>query len=60
MKLVSKTRYGLKVHKVEGEAKTPYQRLLNSGMLSESEEQELSAIYSYLNPVSLLKQISEN
>ena len=60
MKLVSKTRHGAKVHKVYEEAKTPYQRLVESGVLTESKIQELTAIYSYLNPVSLLHQINEN
>lgn len=59
MKLVSKTRHGAKVHKVYDTAKTPYHRLIESGVLTESKRQELAAIYNYLNPVSLLKQINE-
>ena len=60
MKLVSKTRHGAKVHKVYDTARTPYQRLLEVGVLTEAKRQELAAIYHGLNPVSLLKQINEN
>jgi len=60
MKLVAKTRHGAKVHKVYDTARTPYQRLLESGVLTEAKQQELAAIYHGLNPVTLLKQINEN
>jgi len=60
MKLVSKTRHGARVHKVYDAARTPYQRLLEAGVLTEAKRQELAAIYHGLNPVSLLKQINEN
>jgi hypothetical protein len=60
MKLMSKTRHGAKVHKVYDTARTPYQRLLQSGVLTEAKQQELAAMYYGLNPVSLLKQINEN
>lgn len=60
MKLVSKTRHGAKVHKVYDTAKTPYQRLLESGVLTETKQQELAATYHDLNPVLLLKQINES
>ena len=60
MKLVSKTRHGAKVHKVYDMAQTPYQRLLEAGVLTEAKQQELAAIYYGLNPVLLLKQIKEN
>ncbi|MFW0859803.1 MAG: integrase catalytic domain-containing protein [Dehalococcoidia bacterium] len=60
MKLVSKTRHGAKVHKVYHRARTPYQRLLETGVLTEAMQQELAAIYRWLNPVLLLKQINEN
>jgi len=48
------------VHKVYDRARTPYQRLLESGVLTEGKQQELAATYYGLNPVSLLKQINEN
>jgi len=60
MKLVSKTRHGARVYKVYDAAQTPYQRLLETGALTETKQQELAAIYYGLNPVSLLKQINEN
>jgi len=60
MKLVAKTRHGAKVHKVYDTARTPYQRLLASGVLTEAKQQELASIYHGLNPALLLKQINEN
>ncbi len=60
MKLVSKTRHGAKVHKVYETARTPYQRLLEAGVLTEAKQAELLAIYSGINPVTLLKQINFN
>jgi len=60
MKLVSKTRYGAKVNKVYDTARTPYQRLLEAGVLTEVKQQELAATYHGLNPVRLLKQINSN
>ncbi len=60
MKLGSKTRHGARVHKVYGTAQTPYQRLLQSGALSEAKRAEMAAIYHGLNPVTLLKQINTN
>jgi len=60
MKLVSKTRHGAKVNKVYDKAQTPYQRLLRSGVLTETKRQELTATYYKLNPVHLMKQINEN
>jgi len=38
MKLVSKTRHGAKVHKVYDTAQTPYQRLLEAGVLTEAKK----------------------
>ena len=60
MKLVTKTRHGAKVHKVYDEARTPYQRLLESSVLTEAKRGELAAVYHGLNPVMLLKQINGN
>ena len=60
MKLVSKTRHGAKVNKVYDTARTPYQRLLEAGMLTIAKQQELAATYHGLNPVRLLKQINSN
>jgi hypothetical protein len=60
MKLVSKTRHGARVHKVYDTAQTPYQRLLECGVLSQNKRTELAAIYGGLNPVRLLSQINAN
>jgi hypothetical protein len=60
MKLVSKTRHGAKVHKVYDTAQTPYQRLVQSGVLTEAKKTELAVTYHGLNPVNLLKQINDN
>ena len=60
MKLIAKTRHGVKVHKVYDTARTPYQRLLEAGVLAEAKQQELAAVYHGLNPVLLLQQINEN
>ena len=45
MKLVAKSRQGAKVRKAYDTARTPYQRLLESGMLSEAKQHELAATY---------------
>ena len=54
------TRDGARVHKVYEAAQTPYQRLLQSAVLSESKQIELAATYYKLNPAQLLKQINSN
>jgi len=58
MKLMSKTRRGAKVHKVYDTARTPYQRLLDSGVLIPAKRTELAATYGGLNPVLLLGQLN--
>ena len=60
MKLVSKTRDGAKVHKVYDLPRTPYQRLLEAGVLSESKRQELATIYHGLNPALLKRQLEDH
>ena len=60
MKLVSKTRNGARVHKVYDKAKTPYQRLLEAGTITEAKQTELAATYRGLNPVLLLQQLNGN
>jgi len=60
MKLVTKTRHGAKVHKVYDTARTPYQRLLEAGVLTETKKQGLATTYYGLNPVLLLRQINGN
>jgi hypothetical protein len=58
MKLLSKTRLGAKVHKVYDMARTPYQRLLESGTLTPAKRAELAATYGGLNPALLLSQLN--
>jgi hypothetical protein len=56
-KLISKTRHGARVHKIYDTARTPYQRLLSSEVLTEENKRQLSKVYNALNPVTLRKQI---
>ena len=60
MKLVHKSRHGARVHKVYDTAQTPYQRLLSTGILSETKAQELASTYHHLNPALLRRQINQN
>ena len=60
MKLVAKTRYGAKVHRVYDMAQTPYQRALKSADITDAKKAELCSIYAHLNPVKLLQQINGN
>ena len=60
LKPVSKTRNGARGHKVYDTVQTPYQRLLQSNMLTEAKKVEPAGINSRLNPVKLLKQINDN
>ena len=57
MKLKKKTRTSSKVHKSYDRARTPLQRLRESGILKEERAQELKTIHKALDPVALLKQI---
>jgi len=57
LKLIGKTRHGAKVRKLYDTARTPYQRLITSGALTDQKKQELERIYAFLNPVMLLKQV---
>ncbi|MFQ5875036.1 MAG: transposase family protein [Dehalococcoidia bacterium] len=59
MKLQHKTRHGAKVHKVYDTARTPYQRLLESGVLSTQQRDELAKLCHTLNPVQLLAHINQ-
>lgn len=59
LKLVAKSRHGAKVHKVYDTARTPYQRLANSGVLTEEKKRQLASVYSALNPIKLLAQVRQ-
>jgi hypothetical protein len=56
-KIVHKERVGAKVTKRYDVAKTPYQRLLQAGVLEEAERLSLEQEYQSLNPVRLKSQI---
>jgi len=57
MKLVSKEREGSKVKKRYDQAKTPYQRVLESEQVSEEVKARLRQQYGLLNPMALLRQM---
>ena len=56
-KLIEKIRNGAKVKKTYDEAKTPYQRLIDSGILTSENQKKLEALYESLNPMQLRRQI---
>lgn len=59
MKLESKTRIGGRLKKVHDDPKTPYQRLLDSGHLTDEEQQRLKEEYKSINPFGLKRQLDE-
>lgn len=58
-KLISKERVGAKVIKRYDVAKTPYQRLLEAGVLEEAGQLSLEMEYRSLNPVLLKSKIED-
>src|SRR5437016_6386367 len=59
MKLLSKQREGKKVRYVYDSAKTPLQRLLQSGVLSAQKQQELLEVAHALDPIRLFEQLEQ-
>ena len=59
MKLLSKQREGKKVRYVYDPAKTPLQRLLQSGVLPAQKQQELTEVAEILDPIGLLNQLEQ-
>jgi transposase InsO family protein len=59
-RLLSKERVGSKVRKRYDEPKTPYRRLLATGVLDEAKQAELRDLYERLNPVRLQTRIDES
>lgn len=59
MKLKKKTRIGAKIKKEYDKAKTPYQRLMESGQLTLKQQVELANRKSKLNPFKLRKEMDE-
>lgn len=59
MKLESKTRVGGKIVKVWDKPKTPYHRLLDSGVLTTAQSTKLINTYELLNPFELKKELEK-
>lgn len=59
MKLVSKERVGAKIVKKYDEPKTPYQRLIESGYLSNDQKRSLIKTYNTLNPYFLRQELDK-
>jgi len=57
MKLVSKERIGGSIKRKYATPKTPYQRLMDSGQISEQARKQLEAVYLSLNPAQLKRSI---
>ena len=57
-KLVRKERVGPKVTKHYDVARTPYQRLLKSGVLEAAKREELALLYRTLDPIRLQRRIA--
>ena len=57
MKLKEKVRVGGKIHRKYEKPATPYQRLLNSGVLKPKQRRELEARYQALNPAELSRKV---
>jgi len=57
MVLISKERDGARVKKRYDEAKTPYQRVLDSPEVADDVKEHLRQQYATLNPAALLRQI---
>ena len=56
-RLSAKRREGAKSIRFYDEAMTPYQRMLNSGMLSPATQVVLERLYRSLNPLQLSREI---
>ena len=57
MKLMRKERIGGKVKRKYDIPKTPYQRLIQSGQISEEAKRKLHILYQSLNPAELKRRI---
>jgi hypothetical protein len=59
MKLISKERVGSKIIKRYEDPKTPYQRLIESGYLSNDQQRSLVKQYNNLNPFFLRRELDK-
>jgi hypothetical protein len=57
MKCIEKKRIGSKIVKTYDQARTPYQRVIESQGISEKTKDRLSTLYNQLNPVELKREI---
>ena len=57
LRLQAKSRHGARAHKTYDTARTPYQRLLESGAVSPQQQAALRVQYEHLNPVRLKAQL---
>lgn len=58
-KLIKKVRLGAKVTKTYDQAQTPYQRLIQSGVLTQDNQIQLKTLYELLNPVQLQQEMNQ-
>lgn len=56
-KLTEKVRIGTKMKKIYDLAKTPYQRLKDSGILTLENQEKMELLYESLNPMQLRREI---
>ncbi|MEA1964157.1 MAG: ISNCY family transposase [Candidatus Aerophobetes bacterium] len=59
MKLKKKIRIKGKIHRKYDVPKTPYERLMESGQISEETKRELRPVYQSLNPAELKRKIDK-
>ena len=59
MQLQQKTRQGARVHKLYDQARTPYPRVLEPGVLTDQQQAALIQQYQRLNPVRLRTQLDQ-
>ncbi|GAH15783.1 unnamed protein product, partial [marine sediment metagenome] len=59
MKLIKKERVGAKVKRKYDIPKTPHQRLIQSGQISEEAKRKLQILYQSLNPAELKRRIDK-
>ena len=59
LKLTHKERIGAKVKKQYDKAKTPYQRLLDSGMLTADQAEALKVQYESINPAQIWRDLGK-
>ena len=60
LQLQAKSRHGAKLHKTYDTARTPYQRVLESGVLAKEQEASLRETYQRLNPMRLKAHIDRD